>query len=85
MNFLSFDLDNDGLIDEVSWVVPHLSNQTFRIIIITRAEHLDNSRQLIEEIYSYVFEKDEIWRRIPDSEFVRVTFETNLTNENDIT
>jgi len=29
------DLDNDGLIDEVEWIVPHLSNETFEISLQT--------------------------------------------------
>jgi len=28
-----FDKNNDGLIDELKWIVPHLSNQTFEITI----------------------------------------------------
>jgi len=38
-----YDLDFDGRIDYVEWVVPHLSSQEFEIVIeITNAEHLNS-------------------------------------------
>ena len=37
VNFSVGDLDNNGKIDYVEWIVPHLSNQTFDIILITKA------------------------------------------------
>ncbi|RMD66668.1 hypothetical protein D6817_03620, partial [Candidatus Pacearchaeota archaeon] len=33
MRFNAFDSDNNGLLDKVEWVVPHLSNQTFNVSI----------------------------------------------------
>lgn len=36
-----FDRDNDGLIDKIGWVVPHLSNQTFEVIINVQNESFD--------------------------------------------
>ena len=35
------DLDENGIYDYIEWIAPHLSNQTFEIIVITNAEHLD--------------------------------------------
>ena len=80
------DLDSNGVYDYVSWIVPHLSNQTFEIIVITKAEHLDSNREFISDIYDEVKELDGIWSEtIPANEYVRVVFEQNLTNKNDIT
>ena len=81
-----YDLDGDGKIDYVEWVVPHLSNQTFEIILITKAEHLDENRTFVEDIYESVKAQDGNWSGpIKHNEYVRVTFEQNLTKEKDIT
>ena len=56
------------------------------VIEIISAEHLDENREFISDIYEQTKELDGIWSgEINDGEFVRVTFEQNLTNENDIT
>jgi hypothetical protein len=85
--FDSYDLDEDGFIDYIEWVVPHLSNQTYEIIIeITNAEHLDENRTFISDIFANVSALDNIWSEtIPENHFVRVTFQTELTSDNDIT
>src|SRR3989344_4644178 len=83
--FDAYDLDGNGLIDYVEWITPHLSNQTFQIILITRAEHLDSNKTFIEHVYDYVKSRDDNWTMIPNGDYLRVTFEKNLTNENDIT
>ncbi|PNX47506.1 MAG: hypothetical protein BV456_10895, partial [Thermoplasmata archaeon M8B2D] len=75
------DTDNNGIYDYVEWNVPHLSDQTFDIIIVN-AEHLDSERNLVENIYNYVNETDNITYTIPESDFVRAYFVTNLTSEN---
>ncbi len=80
------DADENGIYDYIEWITPHLSNQTFDIIAITKAEHLDPNRNFISDIYGEVRELDDIWSEtIPSEDYVRVTFEQNLTNENDIT
>ncbi|MCX6749674.1 MAG: hypothetical protein NTW17_02945, partial [Candidatus Pacearchaeota archaeon] len=80
------DKNNNGIYDYVEWIVPHLSEQTFEIIVITKAEHLDSNMKFISDIYNEVRELDNIWSEsINDGEHVRVTFEKNLTNSNDIT
>ena len=84
--FIAYDTNNNSLYDKIEWVAPHLSNQTFEIIIITKAEHLDKNRNYISDIYEQVKSQDEIWSEvIHDGEYVRVTYERNLTNKNDIT
>src|SRR3989339_892021 len=80
------DLDNDSYVDYIEWIVPHLSNQTYDIIYITKAEHLDENRTFIEDISDDVKYLDGNWSKpINDSEYVRVTFEIPLDNTRDIT
>jgi DNA-directed RNA polymerase specialized sigma24 family protein len=80
------DKNKDGIYDYVEWTTPHLSNQTFEIIVITKAEHLNPNKEFISDIYEEVKELDDIWSpEILDGEYVRVTFEKNLTFSNDIT
>src|SRR3989339_246803 len=50
VGFDAYDLDNDSYVDYIEWIVPHLSNQTYDIIYITKAEHLDENRTFIEDI-----------------------------------
>ena len=84
--FDAYDLDDDGNVDYIEWVVPHLSNQTFEIIIeISKAEHLDANRTFVEDVYDSVKARDGNWTTIPDGDYLRVTFEENLTSEKDIT
>jgi len=84
--FTAYDNNNNNLIDYIEWIVPSLSNQTYEIILITKAQHLDSNRNFISDIYEQVKALDGNWsEQINDSEYVRVTFEKNLTNENDIT
>jgi hypothetical protein len=85
INFSAYDLDKDGMVDYVEWNVPHLSNQTFEIIYITKAEHLDENYTFIEDVYEQVKEKDDIWKSIQDGHYLRVTFELPLDKTKDIT
>jgi len=86
VDFNAQDIDADGMLDYVGWVVPHLSEQTFRIILITKAQHLDENRVFIEDIYEFVKERDNNWtEQIPVGHYLRVTFEEALTSQNDIT
>ncbi|MFH1152113.1 MAG: hypothetical protein V1788_03255, partial [Nanoarchaeota archaeon] len=86
VNFEVSDLDNDGNIDYIEWIVPHLSEQVYEIIYITKAEHLDENRNFVSDIYEKVKAKDDVWSEpINNGEYVRVTFEQNLTNKKDIT
>ncbi|MCX6749026.1 MAG: right-handed parallel beta-helix repeat-containing protein, partial [Candidatus Pacearchaeota archaeon] len=83
--FEAFDLNENGVIDYIEWNTPHLSNQTFEIIKIAKAVRLNSNRTFVEDVYDKVKAKDNIWQNIPDGEYLRVTFEKNLTNINDIT
>ncbi len=79
------DTDEDGLLDSVEFIAPYLSEASF-IIVITKAEHLSSNRTFISDIYPEVSELDGNWsERIYHDEFIRVTFERELTNKNDIT
>ena len=80
------DRDNNGIYDYIEWVAPELSNQTFEIIIITKADHLDSNKNFISDIYEEVRELDGTWSEtISDGEYVRVTFEIPLDSSRDIT
>ncbi len=80
------DLDNDGIYDYVEWITPSLSNQTFDIIVIIKAVHLDSDRNFISDIYEEVKELDDVWsEEIPEDDYVRVTFEIPLDSLRDIT
>jgi len=81
------DTNNNGLIDYIEWNVPHLSEQVYEIIIeITTAEHLDENKDFITDIYNETFALDDIWTsKINQSQYIRVTFEENLTSDKDIT
>jgi hypothetical protein len=81
-----FDLNGNSLVDYIEWVVPHLSNQTYELILISKAEHLDSNREFIADVYSEVSEQDGIWlENVSDGEYVRVSFERELDNTKDIT
>ena len=81
------DTNNNSLIDKIEWIVPSLSNETYELIIeISKAEHLNESREFISDIYEQVNDLDNIWSEpINNNEYVRVTFERNLTSDRDIT
>jgi len=85
--FDGYDTNNNSLIDYIEWIVPHLSNQTYELVIeITKASHLDSNKVFISDIYDYVKAQDGNWsERINASEYVRVTFEVPLDNTRDIT
>jgi len=85
--FTAYDNNNNSLIDYIEWIVPHLSEQTYELIIeISKAEHLDSEKQFISDIYEQVKSLDGIWSEpINNNEYVRVTFEIPLDNTRDIT
>jgi parallel beta-helix repeat protein len=80
-----YDTDEDGFLDYLE-LATSLSEQEYEIIIIVNANHLDETRTFISDIYDSVKELDGNWSEtIPDGHYVRVTFEKNLTSVNDIT
>ncbi|MCX6750040.1 MAG: hypothetical protein NTZ83_01130, partial [Candidatus Pacearchaeota archaeon] len=86
LDFEAKDTNGNGLINYVEWTIPHLSEQTFEIIIITKAEHLSSDRTFISDIYEQVRALDDIWSEvIPAGDYVRIAFEQNLTSSKDIT
>lgn len=85
MQFNAYDLNNNGKLDYVEWTVPHLSDQIFEIIFISKAFKLDQDRNIIEDIYDQVQAQDNNWATIENNQYVRVTFEIPLNNKRDIT
>ncbi len=86
IEFNASDTNNNELIDYVEFIAPS-TGQTYEIIIeISKAEHLDENRNFISDIYEQVKSLDNIWSEpINTDEYVRVTFEQKLTPQNDIT
>ncbi|MFA5173930.1 MAG: LamG-like jellyroll fold domain-containing protein [Candidatus Pacearchaeota archaeon] len=85
--YVAYDLNEDGFVDTIEWITPHLSEQTFEWIIeISNAEHLDSNKEFISDIYEQVKEQDDIWsEQINNNEYVRVRFRQALDNTRDIT
>jgi len=76
-----------SLVSYITWVVPHLSNQTYLLIIeIVGAEHLDEDRNFVSDIYEEVRALDGNWSEVIDeNHYVRVVFEQELDSSRDIT
>jgi|GEM_PF-1149083 len=86
VSYTANDTNNNGLYDYLEWVVPHLSNQSYSLIIeISSAQHLDSNKEFIADIYDIVQAQDDNWVTVDDGEYVRVTFEEELDNTRDIT
>ena len=84
------DTNNNGIVDQMKWIVPRLSAQEFSIegiiIPISNAQFLDSNRNFVEDVYPQVQARDGNWTGdIPVGNYIRVTFGKNLTNINDIT
>lgn len=80
------DQNENGIYDFLEWTIPSLSNQTFEIIVITKAEHLDQNKNFISDVYNEVVSLDDLWSgEINNHDYIRITFEKNLTAVNDIT
>jgi hypothetical protein len=85
MDFNAYDTDNDGYLDYVEWTVPHLSDQIFDIIFISKAFQLDSDQNITADIYDTVKAQDGNYATIPDGNYVRATFFHPLDSNNDIT
>ena len=90
MPFTAFDLNSNGKLDYIEWIVPHLSDQVFEIIFISKAFELDQNKEIIADIYDQVKAQDGTWAdgtyaTVPSEHYVRVTFEQVLDNTKDIT
>ena len=82
------DTNDNGINDQIQWTVPHLSEQNFvvqGIINATNAAHLDSNRNIISDVYEQVQSRDGIFTgEISAGDYIRVTFERELTSQNDI-
>ncbi|MBU2562778.1 MAG: LamG domain-containing protein, partial [Nanoarchaeota archaeon] len=60
--------------------------ETNGVVAITNAEHLDENRNFIYDVYNEVKALDDVWsEEIPDNDYVRVVFEQELDSSRDIT
>lgn len=87
-SFTSQDTEiEQTLVNYITWVVPHLSNQTYLLIIeVVGAEHLDEDRNFVSDIYDEVKALDGNWSEVIDeNHYVRVVFEQELDSSRDIT
>jgi len=90
MAFHAYDLNENGKLDYVEWVVPHLSEQIFEVIFISKAWQLDSNREIIDDVYDAVAIQEGTYTEntfatIPANDYIRVTFKAILASNNDIT
>ena len=85
VSFVAKDLDADGYLDYVEWTVPHLSEQIFEIIFISKAFLLDQNQNIIADIYDQVALQDDVFADVTGGEYVRYTFEEILDSTKDNT
>lgn len=85
VDFTAYDLDNNKKIDYIEWIIPHLSEQIFEIIYISKASKLDKKGNIVSDVYKQLSKKDNVWESFKSGEYVRVTFERKLDNSRDIT
>ncbi len=83
--FSAYDTNSDGYLDYVEWTVPHLSEQIFNIIFISKAFQLDTDQSILADIYDTVKTQDNNYTTITNGQSVRVTFDSPLNNKNDNT
>jgi hypothetical protein len=55
------------------------------IISASDAEHLNENRSFIKNVYEEIKSLDNVWSSIPLGNYIRVYFEENLSSSNDIT
>jgi len=83
------DTDGNGIVDQMQWMVPQLSQQVFvleGVIPVSKAKHLDSNRRFVADVFDEITERDGIWTDpIPVGDYIRVQFEKKLTSANDIT
>jgi hypothetical protein len=84
MAFKAYDKNNDGYLDYVEWTVPHLSDQTFEIIFISKAFRLDADKNITEDIYPQVETQDQNFATIQDNEWLRFIFESQVSSTKNI-
>jgi hypothetical protein len=85
VTFHAQDTNGDGYLDYVEWTVPHLSPQVFEFIYISKAFQLNSDQTVAADIYDTVKTQDQNYASVTDGQYVRFTFDSQLTNINDIT
>jgi len=86
VDFNYFDYNNDGYVDYIEWNIPHLSDQSYVLIIeISDAVHLNENREVVDGIYSELSSLDGVVYEIPENNYLRVSFEQMLKEGKDIT
>lgn len=85
VSFNAYDTDSNGKLDYVEWTVPHLSDQVFSIILISKAFQLDSEKNIIEDVYEKVQVQDGNYVSVPDGNYVQAVFNEKLNNRKDIT
>jgi DNA-directed RNA polymerase specialized sigma24 family protein len=79
----AYDTNENNILDFVEFIA---ETGIYEIVFITKAEHLDENKNFISDIYPEVFELDNTWSEpIYNNEYIRVTFEIPLDNTRDIT
>jgi parallel beta-helix repeat protein len=56
-----------------------------KTILIKDASHLNKQKVFVQNIYPELQSQDNIWKTIPEDQFIRVLFEKSLSSKNDIT
>ena len=84
VTFHAYDTNGNGKLDLVEWTVPHLSEQIFEIILISKAFRLDANREITEDIYDVVATQDNDWITIQNNEWLRFTFEAPVDKTKNI-
>lgn len=85
VSFHAYDTNGNGKLDYIEWTVPHMSDQIFQIIFISKAFLLDSDYNILEDIYDAVKTKDNVWAPVASGQYVRYTFQQPLTSANDNT
>jgi uncharacterized protein (TIGR02145 family) len=85
MVFKAYDTNNNSKLDYVEWTIPHLSEQIFEIIFISKAFQLDSDKNIVADIYDKVQTQDGNYATVPVNNSIRVTFQTFLDETKDIT
>ena len=56
-----------------------------KMVFISKALILNKNSKAIEDVYDKVIARDSVYAIVKNGQYIRVTFEKNLTNGNDIT
>ncbi|MBU3895784.1 hypothetical protein KKG36_00455, partial [Patescibacteria group bacterium] len=85
VSFAAYDLDGNGKLDYIEWTVPHLSEQIFEIIFISKAFQLDEDQNIVADIYDQVQAQDGNYATVPQDNYIRATFDQALNSASDTT